>query len=67
MKLFSFPKCDYQTNKSINSLRIHYTKSKHGSAEELWKILYNNGKPVTCKCGCGETVKFLGVVKGYAE
>ena len=67
MKLFSCPKCDYTTNKSINSLRIHYTKRKHGTAEELWQILFNHGQPITCKCGCGESTKFLGVVKGYAE
>lgn len=67
MELFSCPKCDYTTTKSINSLRIHYSKSKHGPSEELWQLLFNNGKPVTCKCGCGETVKFLGIVKGYAD
>lgn len=67
MELFSCPKCNYTTDASINSLRIHYTKSKHGSAEELWQLLFNGGKSVACKCGCGEVTKFLGIVKGYAE
>lgn len=60
------PNCDFQVE-TINSLRIHASK-KHGmGSEDLYVSVVLEGSKPACKCGCGESVKFHGLSKGYSE
>jgi hypothetical protein len=46
--------------KSLWDLSNHSVQ-KHGTkAKDIYIDVILNGKPPTCKCGCGEETKFLG-------
>ncbi len=52
---------------SLDSLRRHITQ-KHGvNAEQTYVDYVLNGVKPTCKCGCGESVKFLSIEKGFVD
>lgn len=60
------PKCPYQTD-NLNSLRVHTAKQHSLSSEDLYlSVLADGGRP-TCKCGCGQSTKFISLQKGYSE
>lgn len=60
------PICDFQVE-AINSLRIHASKKHNMGSEDLYDHVVLGGTKPTCKCGCGESVKFHGLGKGYSE
>jgi hypothetical protein len=62
--MFECPRCEYK-HESINSMRIHCQKCHKIDALALWK--HYNGSESTCRCGCGEKTKFLGIRKGFAK
>lgn len=49
------------------SLSHHWSRTHKLSQKSLYLILNNFKQEPTCKCGCGEEVKFLGSVKGFCE
>jgi very-short-patch-repair endonuclease len=52
---------------SLDSLRRHRTQ-KHGvNAEQTYIDYILNGIKPTCKCGCGEKPKYLGIDAGYRD
>lgn len=52
---------------SLDSLRRHRTQ-KHGvNAEQTYIDYVLNGIKPTCKCGCGEKPKYLGIDTGYRD
>ena len=52
---------------SLDSLRRHRTQ-KHGiNAEQTYIYYVLDGIKPTCKCGCGETPKYLGIDAGYRD
>jgi hypothetical protein len=53
-------------NKLI-SLSLHYRSSHKRTAKELYVALNCNGVEPTCKCGCGSSVKYLGITDGFRE
>lgn len=64
--LYNCPSCDFNSD-NINSLRIHASKRHHISSEDLYLHVILSGVKPTCKCGCGSTTKFNGLVLGYSE
>jgi len=66
MELFYCNICEKQFN-NYNSFRKHMSRKHQISSEEIYlKYKLKSDKP-TCKCGCGETTKYLGDVLGYRE
>jgi hypothetical protein len=63
--MFNCPNCDY-SNDSLNSLRIHASKSHKISSEELYLNVYDKTKPL-CLCGCGNNTKFKNLFEGYND
>ena len=58
--------CD-KTFKSVDSVRRHRVQ-KHGiSAEQTYVDYMLNGKYPTCGCGCGDSVNFLSIKKGFVD
>ena len=58
--------CD-NTFKSVDSVRRHRVQ-KHGiSAEQTYVDYMLNGKYPTCGCGCGDSVNFLSIKKGFVD
>lgn len=52
---------------SLDSLRRHRNQ-KHGiNAEQTYIEYVLNGNEPTCKCGCGEKPKYLGIDAGYRD
>ena len=52
---------------SLDSLRRHRVQ-KHGvSAEQTYIDYVLDGIRPTCKCGCGESIGFLSIVKGFVD
>lgn len=52
---------------SLDSLRRHRNQ-KHGvNAEQTYIDYVLNGNEPTCKCGCGEKPKYLGIDAGYRD
>jgi very-short-patch-repair endonuclease len=52
---------------SLDSLRRHRTQ-KHGvNAEQTYIDYVLDGIKPTCKCGCGEKPKYLGIDAGYRD
>jgi very-short-patch-repair endonuclease len=52
---------------NLDSLRRHRTQ-KHGvNAEQTYIDYILSGVKPTCKCGCGESVKFLSIEKGFVD
>lgn len=52
---------------SLDSLRRHRTQ-KHGvNAEQTYIDYVLDGIKPTCKCGCGENPKYLGIDAGYRD
>ena len=52
---------------SLDSLRRHRTQ-KHGvNAEQTYIDYILDGIKPTCKCGCGEKPKYLGIDAGYRD
>jgi hypothetical protein len=49
------------------SLSHHWSRAHKLSQKDLYLTLNNFKQEPTCKCGCGEEVKFLGSVKGFCE
>jgi hypothetical protein len=64
--MFQCPVCDY-SHESLNSLRIHASKSHKLPSEELYLLVVGNGQKPTCKCGCGEHTKFKNLFDGYND
>lgn len=60
------PICQNNYPKLI-SLSIHYRSTHKKKARDLYIALYCDGKEPTCKCGCGEPVKFLDITRGFSE
>lgn len=60
------PECS-KSYESIISLSIHYRHTHSKSSEDLYLALYLKKVVPTCKCGCGVSVKFLGIARGYRE
>jgi hypothetical protein len=60
------PICDYEHQKII-SLSIHYRSKHNKTSKELYVSLYCNEIEPTCKCGCGESVKFLDTTRGFTD
>jgi hypothetical protein len=52
---------------TLSSLNAHWRKVHGRSAEDLYVTLFCGGVRPTCKCGCGGTVAFFGVHKGFGE
>jgi very-short-patch-repair endonuclease len=52
---------------NLDSLRRHRTQ-KHGvNAEQTYIDYILSGVKPKCKCGCGESVKFLSIEKGFVD
>lgn len=60
------PNCSHEFDKLI-SLSLHYRSSHKRTAKELFIALNCNGIEPTCKCGCGTSVKYLGIKDGFRE
>lgn len=65
-EVFKCPICDYSNSKLV-SLSIHFRSKHDKTAEELCLLLFYNGVKPTCKCGCGEEVKYLGIEAKFRE
>jgi very-short-patch-repair endonuclease len=52
---------------TIDGLRRHRVQKHNKSAEETYTDYILNGNKPTCKCGCGEHVKFLTIQKGFVD
>lgn len=59
------PECR-QLFHSIISLSVHYRKRHEKTAKTLYMALHTNGKPQSCKCGCGEETRFLDITRGFS-
>jgi hypothetical protein len=64
--MYKCPICSVEFDKPI-SLSIHFRSSHKKTAKELYVALNCNGVEPTCKCGCGMTVKYLGIEDGFRE
>lgn len=51
--------------KNLDSLRRHRSQKHDINAEQTYIDYVLNGIPPTCKCGCGEIPKYLGINAGY--
>jgi len=60
------PICNREFEKII-SLSLHYRKIHKRQAKQLYIELHCNGIEPTCGCGCGESVKYLGVMKDFRK
>jgi very-short-patch-repair endonuclease len=52
---------------SLDSLRRHRTQKHNINAEQTYIDYVLNGNEPTCKCGCGEKPKYLGIDAGYRD
>lgn len=52
---------------TIDSLRRHNSQKHNIKAEQIYIDYVLNGVEPTCKCGCGEKPKYLGIDTGYRE
>jgi hypothetical protein len=60
------PNCDYEHDKLI-SLSLHWRRMHKETSEALRiKLFHDNVRP-TCACGCGTSVKFHTVEKGFSQ
>jgi len=53
--------------KSIDSLRRHNSQKHNINAEQTYIDYVLGGVEPTCKCGCGEKPKYLGIDSGYRD
>lgn len=60
------PDCDF-SHADLKRLSIHYRWAHSKKADELAVHLFHGGQRPTCKCGCGEAVRFFGIVQGFGE
>jgi hypothetical protein len=58
--------CNKEFN-SIESLRKHYGRLHKIPSQTFYDEFILNGDVPKCKCGCGETPKFISFEKGYKE
>ena len=63
--MFKCPECDKQYE--LASLQKHCKKSHKIESKTLYIRLFCNDKEPTCKCGCGEAVKYHTIVVGFSE
>jgi hypothetical protein len=66
MESFQCPLCLDSYDKLI-SLSLHWRGLHKKKSCELYLSLNGLKEEPTCKCGCGETVKFLSISEGYRE
>lgn len=52
---------------NILSLSLHYRKIHKLPSKQLYVDYNCSGIEPTCKCGCGEEVKFLGIKAGFRD
>lgn len=52
---------------SIDSLRRHNSQKHNINAEQTYIDYVLGGVEPTCKCGCGEKPKYLGIDSGYRD
>lgn len=52
---------------TLDSLRRHRVQKHNIKAEQTYIDYVLNGIEPTCKCGCGERTKFLGIEAGFRE
>jgi very-short-patch-repair endonuclease len=52
---------------TLDSLRRHRTQKHNVNAEQTYIDYILNGVEPTCKCGCGEKPKYLGIDSGYRD
>lgn len=52
---------------SIDSLRRHNSQKHNINAEQTYIDYVLGGIKPTCKCGCGEKPKYLGMDSGYRD
>ena len=60
------PYCDYKHEKLI-SLSLHFRRTHNSTSKQLCIELFHDGVEPTCRCGCGEAVKFHTVEKGFSK
>lgn len=65
-KEFKCPTCPESYDKLI-SLSIHFRKGHKKTAKDLVVALLYGGQEPTCRCGCGEKVKFLDITRGFSD
>ena len=51
----------------LDSLKRHRSQKHNINAEQTYIDYVLSGAAATCKCGCGERPKFLGVDAGYRD
>jgi hypothetical protein len=63
------PHCKQYQTISLDSLVRHVGRSHKNqfTKQQLYEVLFLNGITPTCKCGCGEPVKFLSIELGFRE
>ncbi len=52
---------------SLDSLRRHRSQKHNINAEQTYIDYVLDGIKPTCKCGCGGSIKYLGIEAGYTE
>jgi hypothetical protein len=57
LSIYRCPWCDI--TKPLRGLACHAGKTHKQSAEELHRQLFHNGQTPLCKCGCGQSVRWL--------
>jgi hypothetical protein len=64
--MYKCPDCTNEYDKLI-SLSLHYRKGHKKTSKELAISLNHGGQEPTCRCGCGQPVKFLDISRGFSE
>jgi hypothetical protein len=66
---YTCPHCKQYQTTSLDSLGRHVGRSHKNqfTRQQLYEVLFLNGTTPTCKCGCGEPVKFLTIELGFRE
>lgn len=64
---FLCPFCNEESYDNLISLSTHYRKKHKKPSKDLYIALYTKNIEPTCKCGCGEKTKFLGIEAGFRD
>lgn len=70
--IYTCPLCKIYQSESITAISRHLGRKHKGEPQPTKRQLYLNlvldgTPPPTCKCGCGESVKFLSVEVGFRD